>query len=97
MDYDESLLDWFKHSKLTYTYSHKYKTLSGWHYFFKSNEVNGKNVSVEIFEDEYSGTKSTMCITKNDKAISPVYWLKLSTDEEIEEFDNELHYLEDRV
>lgn len=97
MEYDESLLDWFENSKLIYTYSHKYKTLSGWHYFFKSNVVNARNVSVEIFEDEYSGTKSTMCITKNDKAVSPVYCFELATDEGICEFEHRLSCLENIV
>lgn len=94
---EEYLLDWFEGSKLGYEYSHKFRTLSGWHYIFKSKN-DGKRVCVEFFEDEYDCTKMNLClINSKDIAITDIKLSDNKTDDGIERFNNCLIYLESLI
>jgi hypothetical protein len=61
--------EYFDWLKLSYMFSHSFDTLSGKHYIYRSNEINNKCFSFEIFEDKFiSGCKYSLCIINNGKA-----------------------------
>ena len=94
---EEDLLCWFENAKYEYEFSHKFKTLSGWHYFYRSKTPRNK-ISWEIFENEYDGTQISYCILDaNDKAIGMPRCINVATDEGIDLFEEKLKELENRI
>lgn len=90
----EDLQEWFEECELEYLFSHKFNTLSGWHYVFHSVEIKGISISVEMFADDYKGLQSNICVMYDSKAKQPMWCFDISEDDGIDKWDRKLKELE---
>lgn len=82
----DDLKDWFSDRKEKYHYSNQFKTLSGIHYIFYSDNYNRNIVSVEIFANKFDGLQSTICILNNGNIhTSDFHCIDISADEGIKQ------------
>ena len=90
----EDLQDWFEECELKYLFSYKFKTLSGWHYIFHSEEIGDRSISVEMFADDFKGLQSNICVMYEGKARQPLWCFDISEDDGIDKWDKKLKELE---
>lgn len=90
---EKDLEDWFNGFKLEYEFSHKFKTLSGWHYVYISKNTT-KKVGIEFFDDVDNLKFIYYLVNDKNKIISEIKCSDNSTDKNIEIFYKAIEYLE---